>query len=373
MRIQKLLLGIVLTAASGFCGVVGSMAVGALLGRADAVVVATVRDASTAAQLLSLNLVVIRTIKGSASAGSIVPGTFSSPNVINPQSGGSVRLNGAIVAGELIRKTGLWFLQQSASGWEVLPLAVGDISTEDLYLALPPGNLAPAFAYDAAASPKTKLIQEIGAAAVDPATALMISRLEISRSLADLGPESQQMLIQLTSSPQIGTKVTGLAGQIRFGLPAALNAVASSSPGTFPADAQGQLANAVCEYRNTDLGAVAALGVLLNSQYPERMRVCVTYALREIHSRETLPLLVKLLEDNSAQIRYDAVIGIAQFAMSFPMVGMAEKPASMATFTPPPSVTDEMRQHYPAQALFLKNEQEYVSYWKSWLAAHPAQ
>ena len=86
-----------------------------------------------------------------------------------------------------------------------------------------------------------------------------------------------------------------------------------------------------------------------------------------------MPFLEKLMGDNSAQIRYDAVIGIAQYAISFPMAGMGEKPATIATFTPPPNVTNEMRQHYPSQGSFLKNEQEYVSYWKRWLAAHPAQ
>ena len=208
---------------------------------------------------------------------------------------------------------------------------------------------------------------------MDPATAKIISRLEKSRSLADLGPELQQMLTQIASSPQIATSATGLAGQVRLGTPSALAAVVRSNLASSPADTQSQLANAVCEYRNTDVGGVAALGALLSSQYADAMRVCATYALREIHSRETLPFLEKLLDDSSAQIRYDAVIGIAQFAISFPMVGMVEKPAAIATFTPPPSVTNEMRQHYPAQGLFLKNEQEYISYWKTWLAAHPAQ
>ncbi len=373
MIIQKWCLGVILTASLGYCGLAAIASLGALLNQADAVVVATVRDGSAGAQVLSLDLIVTRTLKGSSSAGSIIPVTLSSPNVINPQSGGLVRLNGAIVASEVIGKTGLWFLQQSGSGWTVLPLAIGDISTADLYVPLPSGNLSPAFAYASSATPKTKLIQEIGAAAVDPTTAIVISRLERSRSLADLGPELQQMLTQIASSPQIATSVTGLAGQVRLGTPSALTAVVRSNLVSSPADTQSHLANAVCEYRNTDVGGIAALGALLSSQYADSMRVCATYALREIHSQETLPFLEKLLDDSSAQIRYDAVIGIAQFAISFPMVGMAEKPAAIASFTPPPSVTNEMRQHYPAQGLFLSNEQEYISYWKNWLAAHPAQ
>jgi hypothetical protein len=372
MRIQKLLLGVLLAASPGFCGAVGFMSLGALLNQADAVVVATVRDGSAAAQLLSLDLTVTRTLKGSASVGSSIPATLSSSNVINPGGGdGLVRLNGAILANELVGKTGLWFLQQSGSGWVVLPLATGDISSADLYVPLPPGNLPPAFAYAASATPKTKLIQEIGAAAADPTTETAISRLEISRDLAGLGPDLQQLLTQLASSPQMGTRAMGLAGEIRLGSPNALNAIVSSNLGTFPPNAQSQLANAVCEYRNTDVNGVATLGALVGRQYADSMRACATYALREIHSREALPFLEKLLGDTSAAIRYDATIGIAQFAMGFPVASFGGKATAMANFTGP-NVTNEMTEHYPAQGLFATNEQEYISYWKIWLAAHPA-
>jgi len=75
----------------------------------------------------------------------------------------------------------------------------------------------------------------------------------------------------------------------------------------------------------------------------------------EIYSRATLPVLQRLLDDKLAQIQYDAVIGIAQYAMSFPVSTVASKPTDMATFTPPKSVTDEMRLHYPSQGLCTKS------------------
>jgi hypothetical protein len=273
----------------------------------------------------------------------------------------------------LIGHTGLWFLQQSGTGWVVLPLMGGDISDDDLYLPVHSGILPPAFAYDISAAPKTKLIQEIGAAAQDPTTAVAMSRLELMRVFTDLGSDLQPILAQLSSSPQMGTRATGLAGQIRLGIPSALNGMVSSNMGMFPQDAQGQLASAVCEYRNTDAGGVGALGVLLGSQYSDNVRACAAHALREIHSQQTLPLLENLLEDSSAQIRYDAVIGIAQFAIGFPMARTEDKKAAIARFTPGPNFTSDMYPHYPAQGLFLSNEQEYISYWKNWLAAHPAQ
>jgi len=373
MGIQELLLGVLLAASPGFCGAVGSMSLSTLLDGADAVVVATVRDGRAAAQLLSLDLTVARTLKGSANVGSSISATLSSSNVINRGSGDAlVRLNGAILADELVGKTGLWFLLRSGSDWVVVPLASGDISSADLYVPLPRGNLPRAFAYATSATPRAKLIQEIGAAAADPTTATAISRLESTRALADLGPDLQQVLTQLASSPQMASRSTGLAGEIRLGSSNALNAAVSSNPRSFPSNAQSQLANAVCEYRNADVRGIAALGALVGTQYAANMRACATYALREIHSRETVPFLATLLGDTSAAIRYDATIGIAQFAMGFP-ANFGAKSAAMANFTPGPSVTNEMRRHYPAQGLFATNEQEYISYWKTWLAAHPAQ
>lgn len=356
-------LSIFLRASLAFCGVIGSYSVGGLLTQADQVVVATVRNSSSAG------------LKGSAIVGPSITATLSHPNVkaSTPEVVQTVQTSSSVSANLLVGRTGLWFLQQSGTGWIVLPLMSGDISEEDLYLPVHSGTLPSAFAYDTSAAPKTKLIQEIGAAAQDPTTAAVMSRLEAMRVFSDLGADVLPMFAHLTVSPEMGTMAMGLAGQIRLGTPSALQAMVSSNMGMFPQNAQNQLANSVCEYRNTDAGGIGALSVLLGPQYSDSVRACATHALREIHSPQTMPLLEKLLNDSSAQLRYDAVIGIAQFAMSFPMVGMVEKPAAMATFTPPPSVTNEMRQHYPGQGLFLKNEQEYISYWKTWLAAHPAQ
>lgn len=370
--LQIVTLSIFLTASPSFCGAIASYSVGGLLTQADQVVVATVRNSSSAANTLTMDLIVSRTLKGTAIVGSSITATLSSPNV-KASTPGVVQTSASVSVYLLVGRTGLWFLQQSGTGWVVLPLMGGDISEDDLYLPVHSGTLPPAFAYAINTAPKTKLIQEIGAATQDPATATAISRLEAMRVFADLGPDVLPMFGQLTASPQMGTMAMGLAGQIRLGTPSALQAMVSSNMGMFPQDAQSQLANAVCEYRNTDASGVGALGVLLGSQYSDSVRACATHALREIHSQQTLPLLEKLLADSSPVIRYDAVIGIAQFAIGFPVARMEDKKAAIANLTPGPNFTSDMYPHYPAMDLFFKNEQEYISYWKKWLAAHPAQ
>ncbi|MDP9113375.1 MAG: HEAT repeat domain-containing protein [Acidobacteriota bacterium] len=365
-------LSILLTASTAFCGIVGSHSVGGLLTQADQVVVAAVRTGSSAAHALVIDLIVSRTLKGPALIGSGITATLSSPNVrvLTP---GVLQMNGLISANLLVGRTGLWFLQRSGTEWVILPLMSGDISQDDLYLPVPSVSPGPGFTYDTSAEPKTKLIQEIGAAAQDPATAASIAHLEAMRVFADLGPGLLPMFDNLSASPQSGTMAMGLAGQIRLGVPSALETVANFDMGTFPQTAQSQLASAVCEYRNTDPSGTNALAVLLRPQYSDSMRACAAHALREIHSPQTLPLLEKLLEDSSPQIRYDAVIGIAQYAIGFPVARMEDKKAAIAGFKPGPNFTSDMYPHYPAQGLFLSNEQEYISYWKAWLAAHPAQ
>src|SRR5665213_189601 len=179
MRILPIVtLGIFLPASPAFCGIVGSYSVGGLLTQADQVVVATVRNSTSAAQTLSMDLIVSRTLKGSAIAGSSITATLSHPNVKASTPGvvQTVQTSSSISANRLVGRTGLWFLQQSGTGWTVLPLMGGDISEDDLYLPVHSGALPSAFAYDAGAAPKTKLIQEIGAAAQDPTTAAAMSR-----------------------------------------------------------------------------------------------------------------------------------------------------------------------------------------------------
>ena len=137
--------------------------------------------------------------------------------------------------------------------------------------------------------------------------------------------------------------MVGLAGQIKQSIPAGVTTLAAIEFGTLPVDAQNQISNAVCEYRDTDISGILALSFLLSPEFSASVNSCAAYALRPIHSREALPTLRKPLDGNSAVTRYDAVIGIAQFAMGFPIVGSADKPAVMGRFSREIEIS-EMRQ-----------------------------
>jgi hypothetical protein len=158
-----------LIAISAFCGIGGYTPLGALLDKADQVVVATVGSSAASGNTLTLDLVTTRSLKGSTDVGSTIQATLSSTNVTEGSRIG-LQMNGTISPSLLMGKTGLWFLQQSGAGWVVLPLMTGDIFTDGLYLPMPSGDLPSEFAYNKNATPKAKLIQEIGSAAQNPST-----------------------------------------------------------------------------------------------------------------------------------------------------------------------------------------------------------
>lgn len=356
----------ILSAGPAFCGVVGYLPLGMVLNQADAVVVGTVASSSTAAGVLNLSLTVGRTLKGSPPPGTTILASWFSQKF---SSGGVVGSEPQV--GLLSGNNGVWFLQQSGSSWIVLPFMTGDFPAENICIPVPAGELPAAYRYESSADPQTKLLREIATAAEDPTTTDAISSLEATRVMDGLDSKQlQPVLVQLASSSRGTARATGLAGLLRQGVPTAITALTGTSLTAFPVKSQGYLASAICEYRSTEASGITALGILLASG---QTRACAAHALREIHTQQTVPLLVGLFTDSSAQIRYDSVIGVAQFAMGFPVVRAADKPAAMSTFKPGPGVTDDMSRHYPALDTFSKNEQEYISYWREWSAAHPAQ
>lgn len=360
MRLVNTTLGTCFILCSAFGAIKANMPFSTLLGQADAVVVATVTG-GTASGELSVNLSVERSIKGSISPGPQIQAIWSPREARNLYPSLPVQMSG---------KTGVWFLKQQSAAWAVIPLVIGATGPLELYLPVPTGNLPATYAYGSGAQPEQKLAMEIGAAAADSTTATTTSQY-LSRGLMDdFGPDLlQPILTGLASSPQIVPRVTGVTGLIRQGAASGIIILAGMDMSQVPPSAQGFLTDAVCEYRGTDPAGVARLGTLLGAP-SAKLQACAVHALREIHTKEAVPFLESSLNSSSAMIRYDAVIGIAQFAMGFPVSTSAQKPSAMAAFQRQPGVTDAMARHYPAIGVFTQNEQEYISYWRTWLRSH---
>ncbi len=306
MTFSKMLSVMAFSASLCFCGPIATIPLSALLSQAGSVVVATAIQSESTTNGLSLHLEVLRSIKGQEEQGREIQAVWPSRAPIASER-----------AKNLLTKTGIWFLKQSDSTWNILPLVMGDIQPMDLYIRVPPGDLPAMYAYGSDAQPNVRLVKEIEAAAVNPLTSYTTAR-----TVRDLDNGLGSALVQgvfssFSQSSSLPVKVAGVNGQLRNSTPQAATALLSLAPDTLSVDTQNQLSREMCGYRSTDPSAIATLSIFLGAQYSPAMRFCAAHALREIHTAKTMPVLATLFNDPVSRIRYDAVIGVARYAMGF--------------------------------------------------------
>ena len=335
--------------------------VGNLLAGADSVVVGSIESATQSGSSISVNVLVSRVVEGVLMPGSSVQILFESATPPALPAAG--------------RTSGIFFLKQNGGAWLLTPTVTGGAPFDQSYIPVPFGPLPPSYAYAASASAATKLSFEIAAAAEDGGTGAVIARIAGSGALDDLGQATLQPIwAQLSSSSSDLARAIGLGGQIRAGSAPAIAAVASASPSGFTALAQDHLSAAVCAYRGTDPAGVASLGALATSTYGDGMKFCAAHALRSVHTAAAVPLLASLLDSGSLALQYEAVAGIASFAMGLPVQTNASV-SNLGFLTLSGGVQEgasAMASNFPSQRTFLKAPQQYTSFWKNWLATHPA-
>jgi hypothetical protein len=126
-------------------------------------------------------------------------------------------------------------------------------------------------------------------------------------------------------------------------------------------------------YRNPDPQGIAVLGRLASSA--TELRKPSVYALRAIHTRETLPSLLKLLDSSDPDDAYDALTGIAGFANGMPTTTI-QNAVNLKNLTIDPNAPfadHDMLNHMPNIEMFLQNRAEYVGFWKNWFAANQSR
>jgi hypothetical protein len=310
------------------------------------------------------DVVVLRTVKGAVNSGSVLSATWTPWTQL--QGSGSVLQN---------RDTGIWFLRQSGAGWSVLPIAIGAIQLNGVYIRVPSIPLPPAFTYVASAGSATKLAYELGAAALDASTAAPLAHILAVGAADDLGPNVLSPIwSELSSSAVPLVRAIGLAGMIRVGSSTAVAALTVTGVAQgFGADAQEHLSVAICGYRPSDSAAIANLGLLTNRGYQQNVMLCAAHALRSIHSTSAVKALIPLLDSSSIRIQYEAIAGIASFANGLPVQTSANT-ADMSFMALPanaPLATADTRRNFPTLRNFEKQPQVYLGFWKNWLVSHP--
>jgi hypothetical protein len=91
-------------------------------------------------------------------------------------------------------------------------------------------------------------------------------------------------------------------------------------------------------------------------------------ALRAVHSKDSLPFLVALLDSPNAQIRHEGLAGISMFVENLPI----QKPDMVPNMTwltaegPAPYRTADTDKYSAKLGEPPNRQAEYIAFWKSW-------
>jgi len=367
MKLNRLVGVCVLTfgCSAAFANIVAWQSLTALAESADLIVVGTGSGTGQAGAVLNFNVYVVRVVKGDQTVtGTNVAVTWSLPAT----SPSSPAVSSGATAG-----TGLWFLQRSSAGWTLLPVITGGVLFNQTYI---PGGTEPlptGYIYPASAPLSDKIASEVGSA-IESGTATTAQIFGLYFGPLDQlnSPITQVIYRRLSSSTLTNQQILGFAGRIREGDSTAVIGVAAveSSLAKYPIESSILLASLRNDFRATDAQSVTALGQIASAATSNTaLREAAAHALAAIHTREALPSLAALLDDNDASVRAEGVGGLGAFANGLPVQTSAANSSLSHLQLPPtaPYKTEATVANF-AQGLqtVATKEAGYISFWKSW-------
>jgi hypothetical protein len=315
-----------------------------LTARAGAIVVGSIHS-EVSNSAIRFTIHADRVLKGNVRAPSRIVFTWTPPSKPYP--------------GPLPDAYGLCFLERAPDGaWQPLPVANGDISWGDAFLAMPPGG-APAMS-----SPGSTALDRVLAeivAAIDRGARVGFDLVFEFRAHRSPVLSAAFRRYQAQSDPY--RRMMGLRGAISAGDVNALRTVRDRYVSIIAAPWGSDIVNEIRWYfLNTDPAAIQVLGEMaVDSRTPLDLRVASAAALGKMHTKGALPFLAKLLDEPSYALKAAGVGGLSAFANNVP-VGSHE-PASGAWIYR----TDETIAHSIwDENLVSQRESYYVGFWKAW-------
>ena len=352
-----------------------------LLAAADAVVVARVQSGTQTGYTASLTLSVESTIKGTLSAGDVVPATWSTG------LSGNRDLTGGY---------GLWFLKQGTGGhWTPLALGSGQIPFEMAYVRLSSGAAVPPTAASSSSPTLSDLL------AVQLASALLYHSTSVplyNAASALLGmaetPTTLSVFRTFSSSGDPAIAFVGLTGLVGTGtwsplegnghntsvsrlLEArwALSQIATNIASISSLqDVSALVGTAAGIVRDTNSGTIAALGEIAASNIYNVQRSAAG-ALSEIHTSTSLPLLAQLLNSSDSWVRECGMRGLSRFIDGLPVAIPDNVPSgkNLVSQGPTPHRTAATDQYsLSRQLLPAGSEAAYLQFWKTWWSENQA-
>lgn len=302
------------------------------------------------------------------------------PSMITVQASG-VRgkqgtLDRAAFSGVQTGSYGVWFLKDTGTGLQLLPVS----DDGELALAYPAAIAEPAKVLPVTpSSPEEHILVELAAVAstgLEDAGAFLVEATYGTHTSIDIS-----VFQHLTHSEHQEARLAGYSGLIIRSQPSGLVGFESELaelPKLSPIRRSTVLRDLVIigiadEYRNNSLTGLDILGRLagLAEQWPQ-ISEAASMALRAIHSRESLPLLTTLLDSPNFTVRFNAVFGIASFANGLPISGPSNI-ANMGYLNPEestPSKNEEVMSKIPSLEAFRHDPQYYINYWRGWVDSY---
>ena len=363
MRIEGLRAGLgllLLAAGNAYGGISGQVSLVGLEQSADLIVVGGASGGVQSGAALSFKLQVDRVIKGDPTvAGTPIAVEWASMDHPGPPALGPPEVGG----------NGLWFLQRSSSGWELLPAMRGG-AFEGTYIPEPLGAISSAYAYSPSAALSDKVASEIGAAleAANGGGAELAGMYNLLDELRS--PVIQLLYSRLSASVSTNQRILGLSGLIRGGSATALGAAIeiASSLGAYPLESGVLFESVRNEFRSTDSTSVGILGQIATAPTcpSQPLREAAARALVAIHTQQALPYLAALLDDSDPNLRSEGIGGLGSFANGLSVQTTASVPSLSYLQRPPsaPYMTKATIANFalgPAAATDAR-----LSFWKAW-------
>jgi len=332
----------------------GQGPVDALLGKADAVVVADVQPGNST----SLALTVVRPVKGNPTAGA----TLSISKAASP-----------CLSDGLGAQHGIWFLTSSGTQWALLP---SHPSTFHSSCGIPLPAASSASSVQLGVQPST---------ASDYLAAELLAGLRSYSGPSQLSSLTSELLgindsglitgiyqaLHSSSDPELRfIGVTGLLGSSDNS--SALAEVAGNLALVQTLSAKFFLVSAICGVTNPDPAAVRSVGQIASSQDVQLQR-CAAMALMYIHTPAALPFLAQLLGSSDAATREEAIRGLSRFVDNLPPAtqgnminGVGLTPQGPAPYRTADTAKYSLSTTALSRAPFP--EAVYLQFWTTWWA-----
>jgi hypothetical protein len=313
------------------------------LGRADVAIVVGTGDQNPG----GLTVTVQRVIQGPVSVSETVPVEWTSA------AGDACKFSQ--------RVHGLWFLQDTPTGWVAIPNHSPPVDLADVAVSLPEADAAPQQARQELDQPIDRMIAEllvatesedmrVAAGGYEAITMIMLA----ARKAGGFRHRPRNLALD-----HGGTLLSKLLWEWDLSVVGRVERDLASNPKATDSPALQAL------YSIRDPRVIPTLGRIWESGFGGRfIRRGVVEAIRAIHSEDAIPLLLRFLDEKDWETRYAGVSGLAMLAANCRPGGESEDcpqphgdPAITATYP-----------YHPSVDRFQRDPDPYVSFWKAWVA-----